>query len=69
MNRREMLAGALAAIAEWPELAAAFTQQGTAHDARSQPAALGASDGELVYVGRDPVRIKLSPVGAKGDSR
>jgi mannose-6-phosphate isomerase-like protein (cupin superfamily) len=27
------------------------------------PAALAQSDGELVYVGRDPVRIKISPTG------
>ena len=27
------------------------------------PAALAAADGELVYVGRDPVRIKVSPDG------
>jgi oxalate decarboxylase/phosphoglucose isomerase-like protein (cupin superfamily) len=26
-------------------------------------AAIGATDGELVYIGRDPVRIKISPQG------
>ena len=31
-----------------------------------KPAAIGAGDGELVYVGRDPVRIKISPGGATG---
>lgn len=30
------------------------------------PAALSETDGELVYVGRDPVRIKISPSGAPG---
>jgi quercetin dioxygenase-like cupin family protein len=61
-----MLAGALAAIAGWRATHAQSTRQATAHDARSNPGALGAADGELVYVGRDPVRIKLSPAGAKG---
>ena len=32
----------------------------------SQPAAIAAGDGELVYVGRDPVRIKISPGGSSG---
>jgi quercetin dioxygenase-like cupin family protein len=61
-----MLAAALAAMAGWPAARLESSQSGTAHDARSQPGALGAANGELVYVGRDPVRIKLSPVGAKG---
>jgi mannose-6-phosphate isomerase-like protein (cupin superfamily) len=39
-------------------------QSGTA--ASRQPAALGAGDGELVYVGGDPVRIKVSPSGERG---
>jgi mannose-6-phosphate isomerase-like protein (cupin superfamily) len=30
------------------------------------PTAIGPADGELVYVGRDPVRIKISPGGAGG---
>jgi mannose-6-phosphate isomerase-like protein (cupin superfamily) len=32
--------------------------------ASSDPAAIGADEGELVYVGRDPVRIKISPPGS-----
>lgn len=32
--------------------------------ASASPAALAADDGEPVYVGRDPVRIKVSPNGA-----
>jgi quercetin dioxygenase-like cupin family protein len=61
-----MLASAVAAIVGWRAPLAGSTQQGTAHDARSRPGALAAPDGELVYVGRDPVRIKLSPAGVKG---
>jgi mannose-6-phosphate isomerase-like protein (cupin superfamily) len=30
------------------------------------PAAIGPTDGELVYIGRDPVRIKISPRGERG---
>jgi quercetin dioxygenase-like cupin family protein len=37
-----------------------------AHDSPKTPAAIRADDGELVYVGRDPVRIKLSPQGIRG---
>jgi quercetin dioxygenase-like cupin family protein len=37
-----------------------------AHESPKIPAAIGASDGELVYVGRDPVRIKLNPRGTRG---
>ncbi|HVL66309.1 MAG TPA: cupin domain-containing protein [Vicinamibacterales bacterium] len=56
---------------EWLMIAAAL---GVAHvsaagaEAQSQaaPAAIGPSDGELVYVGRDPVRIKISPQGERG---
>ena len=33
---------------------------------RVQGSAIGPSDGELVYVGRDPVRIKISPGGTRG---
>jgi quercetin dioxygenase-like cupin family protein len=40
--------------------------QRQAHDSPRAPAAIGAGDGELVYVGRDPVRIKLSPQGTRG---
>jgi mannose-6-phosphate isomerase-like protein (cupin superfamily) len=69
MRRREMLSLALAAgIGRSAAAAAAPGQPGSgrSHDARSTPAALQAADGELVYVGRDPVLIKLSPEGARG---
>lgn len=57
INRREMVA--LSAVAF-----AGLAQR----DVQAQPQslaalALGAADGELVYVGRDPVRIKISPPG------
>jgi mannose-6-phosphate isomerase-like protein (cupin superfamily) len=41
-------------------------QRSVAHASVLQPAAIAAGDGELVYVGRDPVRIKLSPGGSSG---
>jgi mannose-6-phosphate isomerase-like protein (cupin superfamily) len=44
----------------------ALTQRVVAHRSAVQPAAIAAGDGELVYVGRDPVRIKISPGGASG---
>jgi mannose-6-phosphate isomerase-like protein (cupin superfamily) len=34
--------------------------------ADSSPAAIGADEGELVFVARDPVRIKISPDGGSG---
>ena len=34
-----------------------------AQPASTSPAAIGPGEGELVYVGRDPVRIKVSPPG------
>lgn len=56
MTRRELLFAALAGPA-----APLFNQSPAA--ASQNPLALGAADGELVYVGRDPVRIKVSPAG------
>ena len=61
-TRRELLTlGVLAGLAD--TLTGAQSSGGSAS---SQPAALGPGDGELVYVGRDPVRIKVSPKGAQG---
>ena len=56
MTRRELLFTALAtpAVPLFNESARAAAQS---------PLALRATDGELVYVGRDPVRIKVSPTG------
>jgi mannose-6-phosphate isomerase-like protein (cupin superfamily) len=51
--RRDLFNLALGALVERP-----LRTQG--------PAAMGPSDGELVYVGRDPVRIKISPGGTRG---
>ena len=42
------------------------SSQGQSHASPKTPAAIAAADGELVYVGRDPVRIKLSPQGIRG---
>jgi mannose-6-phosphate isomerase-like protein (cupin superfamily) len=58
LDRRELLLFGLAAAGAPSALA--VSSQGTA------AAALGAGDGELVYVGRDPVRIKVSPGGSGG---
>lgn len=69
MRRREMLSLAMAAgLARSLPAAEPAAQPGggASHDARSTPAAVQAAEGELVYVGRDPVLIKLSPQGAKG---
>ena len=57
MTRRELLFTALAtpAVPLFNESAPAAAQS---------PLALRAADGELVYVGRNPVRIKVSPTGA-----
>jgi quercetin dioxygenase-like cupin family protein len=63
MNRREALV--TLAGCTWAETFVQGRQPG-AHDSPKVPAALGAGDGELVYVGRDPVRIKLNPQGARG---
>ena len=55
-SRRDLLAAGLAAA--FVEL---FPADQPGASVSSAPAALAASDGELVYVGRDPVRIKISP--------
>lgn len=57
MTRRDLLLAALAGSA-----ATLFDSA----DAAQGPQALRASDGELVYVGRDPVRIKVSPANGPG---
>ena len=62
MKRRDLLAAAFATIAA--RITVSAVQKPAAHEPRSGPAALAASDGELVYVGRDPVRIKVSAAGA-----
>jgi mannose-6-phosphate isomerase-like protein (cupin superfamily) len=62
MHRRDVLALAVAATAGVP----AKAQRPVAHRTVAQPAAIAAGDGELVYVGGDPVRIKISPGGASG---
>ncbi|HJR58160.1 MAG TPA: cupin domain-containing protein [Vicinamibacterales bacterium] len=60
MTRRDLLTiGLLAGLAD----TSASAQSGSA--ASDQPAALGPADGELVYVGRDPVRIKVNPARAR----
>ncbi len=59
MKRREVLAASLGTLALWTEL--------PIHAQPKEPgAALDADDGELVYVGRDPVRIKISPTSGRG---
>ena len=57
-SRRDLLsfAAALPLLTE-------FLQTGAASQ---RPAALAAADGELVYIGRDPVRIKISPPDRQG---
>ena len=54
MDRRQLLTLALAGLST-PLTASAQPRAG------ATPAGLAAADGELVYVGRDPVRIKISP--------
>jgi mannose-6-phosphate isomerase-like protein (cupin superfamily) len=54
MDRRQLLTLALAG-ASTSLISAAQSRAG------AEPAGLAAADGELVYVGRDPVRIKISP--------
>ena len=70
MHRRDVLVLAVAAtgvpLNAQPTAHAAAVQHPAAHAAAAQPAAIAAGDGELVYVGRDPVRIKISPGGASG---
>jgi quercetin dioxygenase-like cupin family protein len=63
MNRRDLLAAALGSLLA-SSRGAAVPDQGAAHDTGRGGRGLAASDGELVYVGRDPVRIKISPSGA-----
>jgi quercetin dioxygenase-like cupin family protein len=63
MDRRDLLTLALAGV---PHALAAAAQPTGSTAAGATPAALAAGDGELVYVGRDPVRIKISPSGGPG---
>jgi mannose-6-phosphate isomerase-like protein (cupin superfamily) len=58
MDRREMLATLMAGI-----VGPAILERGALQSKSSPGAAIAAADGELVYVGRDPVRIKISPQG------
>ena len=55
LDRRELIALAIAAVAGQSRAGIAGT-----------PAAIGAADGELVYIGRDPVRIKIGLEGSQG---
>jgi mannose-6-phosphate isomerase-like protein (cupin superfamily) len=60
-NRRELMlavAGALPQVGRLRARGSARLQR-KGHD----PGAIGPAEGELVYVGRDPVRIKVSPSG------
>lgn len=67
MHRRSLLSAVLTALATGETPARAFAGQSRpVSGAATKGAALAADDGELVYVGRDPVRIKLAPPGAKG---
>ena len=59
MTRRDWLAAGASLALAAPALGAQVP--GTA--ASASPDALAPDDGELVYVGRDPVRIKISPHG------
>jgi mannose-6-phosphate isomerase-like protein (cupin superfamily) len=62
LHRRQLLMLAAAAAA-FPR--AVQTQTGAAHQS-PDPKGIAAADGELVYIGRDPVRIKIAPSGARG---
>jgi quercetin dioxygenase-like cupin family protein len=62
LQRREMLLASLGIPAGFAELVVAAQ----APAASAEPAALAAGDGELVYVGRDPVRIKVTAPAGKG---
>ena len=69
MKRREALVtlvGGVAGSVCAGKVAGAAGWQAQVHAAPGTPAAIGASDGELVYVGRDPVRIKLGSHGTRG---
>jgi quercetin dioxygenase-like cupin family protein len=65
MKRRDALVTLAGCVGAGALVHTAGGQRG-AHAAPGIPAALTAGDGELVYVGRDPVRIKLGPRGARG---
>jgi mannose-6-phosphate isomerase-like protein (cupin superfamily) len=58
MQRRDLLMLALAGV-----VGGASARQGRA---TRGAAAIGPVEGDLVYVGRDPVRIKISPGGQSG---
>ncbi len=58
MDRRQLLTLALAGL---PHAIAASAQPRETPPGGTAPAGLAAADGDLVYVGRDPVRIKISP--------
>jgi quercetin dioxygenase-like cupin family protein len=60
MKRRELLALSAGTIASVAETLARIRQSPSAPGGLD-PAAIDAADGELVYVGGDPVRIKVSP--------
>ena len=60
MDRREMLGRFVAGI-----VGPVILERGAFQAGRGVGAAIAAADGELVYIGRDPVRIKISPE-AKG---
>ena len=55
MDRREMLTSLIAGMV------APAVLEGGGQSSHNSGAAIGATDGELVYVGRDPVRIKIGP--------
>jgi mannose-6-phosphate isomerase-like protein (cupin superfamily) len=59
MERRELFVLSAAAVAGWMETRRSGQPEPPA--AAAAAAALAAADGELIYVGRDPVRIKVSP--------
>ena len=58
MDRREMLGSVVAGI-----VGPIILERGAFQAGRGAGAAIAAAEGELVYVGRDPVRIKISPEG------
>ena len=60
MDRREMLSSLVAGM-----VGPAILERGAFQAGHGAGTAIAAADGELVYVGRDPVRIKISPE-AKG---
>ena len=67
MKRRSALRAlfTFAASIHVPRSLSARSQR-QAHESPKTPTAMAVSDGELVYVGRDSVRIKLSPQGIRG---